>query len=412
MEIDYEELKKGIEKVKEVIRDSHSDFEKLRAYITLGNSYILLSEFENTRDNIVNALLAFDDAFLFAKKFESARDLAEIEMQKGFVFYKLAFIEEREYNLEKSIEHFSSSLNYLKDVAESTSKIVKVKYNLANAYLAVRGPAFKESIQKGIKELEEILSISDIDEETKAMVNSALGVGYLVYAKADSGKARESLYKGKEYFIKARDLFSENQKFDKAAAENGIGTVCLELALINDDPIKNLKEAIAHFEMNLSLYTVDSTPYDFASTHYNLGLTYFNLSRFSDLDKVENLENTVFHFERALEVYTEEEAPRENSRINYQKGVAYRELYIAQQNSIYLEREVECFEKTLEEVKPEDEPYTYIIAHFYLGEASYFLGETNKALEHYNEALRIAETHDGVIAKQIREVIEIVSKNE
>ncbi len=413
MEVEYNDLKKGIDELKELIKQSQSEFEKLRAYITLGNSYILLAEYEEERANIINALISFDEALKIAEGFSNKQDLAEIEMQKGYVFYKLAFLEDREYNLEKAVEHFDKSIEYLRGLPEEVSKLIKVKYNLANAYLATRGNNQKESILKGIEELNEILSYENIDEETLSLAKSALGVGYLLYAKSNGDNSIENLRKSKLYFNEASESFlKRGEKIDYAACENGLGSVCLELAILNENPTDNLQEAIWHFKRNLSIYTIDERPFDYGSTHYNIGLAYLNLTRFSKEDKKENLLETVSHFDKALDVYSESFSKEEYARINYQKGVAYRELFILEHMRSYLEQEVESLKNTLKIIDRESNPFTYITAQFFLGEANYFMENVSESLSHYEEALNVAERHDQNLGKQISEVIEIIKKNE
>lgn len=410
MEIDYNEARKSVNELKEAIKESKSDFEKLRAYIALGNAYILLSDFEDERENIINALLSFDDAYKIAEVFQNKRDLAEIEMQKGFIFYKLAFLEEREFNLKKSVEHFEKSLSYLE--GEETSKIIRVKYNLANAYLAFRGEGSVSEVKKGIEELSGILRMEP-DEATEALIKSALGVGYLIYAKSSQENALEYLHYSEHYFREASSIYlKRGEKLDYVSCENGLGSVCLELAIMNEEPKKNLQEAIEHFNNALEFYNVEETPFDYASSHYNLGLTYFNLTKFDEENKKENLLDSIFHFEKTLEVYTEDISVDDYARISYQLGIAYRELFIIEKTKSVLENEIEKLKEALRLISEEKNPFTYITSNFFLGEAHFFLGDKEKALLYYGDALKSSEKHDPKLGEQIRDVIDLVKRNE
>lgn len=413
MELNTDELKKSVESLKENLFQAKSIYEKIRIFITLGNTYVLLSDYEDERTNLVNALLSFDEAFKIVEPVQNKRDLAEIEMQKGYIFYKLSFLEDRNYNLEKAIQHFKSSLGYLGE-EEEVSKVVRVKYNLANAYLAVRGEKIKENIEKGIEELKSTLKILEgqNDRKSEGLVKSALGVGYLIYAKTRRDNGTDELKLSKEYFNEAKRYFEEeSEKFDYAACENGFGSASLELALIGVEQDKNFEEAIDHFGQALQFYSIEQTPLDYASAQYNLGVTYFNYAKSSETDKEDKLINAIYYFEKALEVFTEDLSRDEYGRINYQVGIVYRELFIIKREKDILENEIEKFKNTLRVIDEKGNPFTFITTHFFLGEAYYFLEDIKTALNHYDEALRIAEKNDENLAKQIREIEEIVKRN-
>ena len=57
LEKTFEEIKQDLIVLKKRLEDRKSDNERVQLFIAIGNSYLLISEAEETRNNIINALM-------------------------------------------------------------------------------------------------------------------------------------------------------------------------------------------------------------------------------------------------------------------------------------------------------------------------------------------------------------------
>ncbi len=434
-DVNYNEVKAGLEEMRSSLAIAKSSYDKLRTYIAMGNSYILLSDYEDPRTNLVSALLSFDEAEKIVRKIEG-RSSAEIETQKGYLFFKLSFVEDKDFNLKKSIEHYFNSIELLKEEAE-ISKILHVKYNLANSYIALKGDSHRNNLIKAIGTLDEVVkgAFDTGNAEMFAIAKNALGVANLMLAKVGETTNRINLLtKAKENFSEAELFYTKDSyALNYASCENEIGAVLLEIGFEGINTEESLAEAIKHFEQALTIYNSNDMPFDFASIHYNIGISYSKLTKSDDPSKKDaDAKNSIEHFEKALEVFTLKDTPSEFARSNYELGMARRNLFLSdnnksqrqrfnlpkpailvnrlQRSKTILEKEIENFSSVLKVFNKKENPFTYLTAKFFIGEALYSLGRVEESIAYYEEAERVAIKVDKKLAQEIREIKDNISK--
>jgi tetratricopeptide (TPR) repeat protein len=403
----YDELMNSILSLKEQLQNAKSSYEKLRIYMNLGLTYLLLSDISDERDNIVSALLNFDEAEKIAKTVENKEDLAEIESNKGFVFYKLAHIEDLLYNLETSAKHYLNAINLLKEV-DHKSKLVRVYYNLANTYLLGKD---LDSIKVSLKYFEEALKLKEDAEDKKivGLIYHGIGVANFLLGKfePDFEKRVEYLTKAIEAFKESLEYFESDDTLDIASTRSHLASSLLELALIKEDR-ELFEEALDNYKYVLEIYK-DKSPEDYGTTLFNIGTLYFNESRLRDIDektKVKLLENALNYFEESLNYFPKDTHKESFIRINYEIAVCLRELFFLKNSPELIEEVKEHIEEIIDDIDESKNPYTYLTSQFFLGEAYFYLGDKEKALSHYEESLRVAENFDKELAQNIKEVIE------
>jgi len=73
-----------------------------------------------------------------------------------------------------------------------------------------------------------------------------------------------------------------------------------------------------------------------------------------------------------------------------------------------LEEIKEHLEGVIDDIDKSNNPYTYLTSSFYLGEAYFYTGNKEKALEYYEDALDTAKNFDSVLADSIKDVVDRV----
>ncbi|MGB9794141.1 tetratricopeptide repeat protein [Caldisericum exile] len=403
----YDELLNSILSLKEELKNTKSSYERLRIFMNLGLTYLLLSDLGDERENIVSALLNFDEAEKIAKTVENKEDLAEIESNKGFVFYKLAHIEDPLYNLETAAKHYLNAVELLKDT-DHKSKLVRVYYNLANTYLLGKEI---ESIKEALKYFEEALKLKDEAEDNKiiGLIYHGIGVSNFILGKfeRDLEKKEEFLKKAIEAFRESLNYFESEDLLDIASTRSHIASSLLELALLKEDK-DFYEEALEHYKYVLDIYK-DKDPQDYATTLFNIGTLYLNESRLKDIDektKIELLENALGYFEEALNYFPKDTHKESFIRIHYEISVCLRELFFLKNDPQLISEVRDHIEEIISDIDKTKNPYTYLTSQFFLGEAYFYLGDKDKALLHYEESLRVSENFDNELAQSIASVVE------
>jgi tetratricopeptide (TPR) repeat protein len=413
MSVEYRDIKASLEEAQSSLANAKTSYDKLRTYIAIGNSYILLSEYEDARVNLMNALLAFDKAEKIVKTVEG-RSSAEIETQKGYLFFKLSFTEEKEFNLKRSIEHYEEALLRLANEKDA-DKIFHVKYNLANSLIALSDSNHKENIERAINILKdvEIGALKLSNGEALALAKNAEGVACLLLAKLISGdKILSELNSAISAFNEAEVFYTKAAyPLNYASCENEIGAALLELAQKKANAQQVLEDAILHFKNAIAVYTEDESPTDYASTCYNLGISYARLAKVGNsFNQIELLGSSIKYFEMALSVFAFEDYPKEFAKTSFELGTARREKFLLDRDISYLEKEIENFKGVLRVFDRKENPFTYLSSEFFIGESLYFLGKVDEAKPFYEEALKIAREVDEKLAEEIHEVFDSIWK--
>ncbi len=407
----HDEIRSSILALREELQKTQSSYEKMRIYMNLGLSYILLADYENEKDNIINALLSFDEAEKIIRKVNALPDLAEVESNKGFIFYKLAHLEDTEYNLEKSTEHYLNAIELTKDHGKN-EHLTKLYYNLANTQLAFKDKKeehFKEAINYFEKALENAFSLEEEDTRLIGFIYHGLGVAYYFLANlvANEETIREDyLKKSIENFKNALEYFKQEDIFDIASSKSHIALATFELGMLKS-VFEYFKEARTYFEQALELYK-DRSQEDYGATLFNIGSLLLNASRLKSIDtqeKVELLNEAIKFFEEALFYFPKEDFLDSFVRINYELAVAKRELFFISGGRELIEEIKEHIESIIDDVDSQKNPYTYLTLHFFLGEVYFYLKDKENAIKEYEISYNTAVNFDKELASSLLEVL-------
>ncbi len=401
------ELEESIRVLREEINKEEDKEEKAKLFIELGNNYLLLSDRQDTRDNLVNALVAFGEA---EKLSESEFVKENAENMKGFLFFKLAFLEDRNYNLKKAIEHYKKALEFISK-EEKPYRYASLRYNLGNAYLSLRDGNEKENILRAIDEFTEAYKIRKEQKNSLefGVISNALGLSYLMLSELSNDPKESAAYltNALSYFGDSAEVFTkEKYPIDYAMIHNNLGVCFTRLALLGKDKEKNFKEGIKHYKKALEVYTENDFPDDYGTTMYNIGLAYHNLSKVVSMpNKGEHLKDAEKYLKGSADTFVGTDRTDFFSRANYNLGVVYRDLAEIYKKREFLEKELESFKNALEGFDEEKTPFAYATAHFYIAQVYYSLGNKEEALRHYKEAKRVAEKFDKKLASDLESII-------
>ncbi len=401
------ELEESVRVLREEINREENKEERAKLFIELGNNYLLLSEREDSRDNLVNALIAFGEAEKLSAS-EFVKD--NVENMKGFLFFKLAFIEDRNYNLERAIEHYKNALKFrTKD--KNPYKYASLKYNLGNAYLSLRNGKEKENLLRAIDEFNEAYEIRKERKNSLefGVISNALGLSYLMLSELASNPEESVTYlmNALSYFGDSAKIFVKDEyPVDYAMIHNNLGVCYTRLALLGEDKEKNFKRGIEHYKKSLEIYTENDFPDDYGTTVYNIGLAYHNLSKIAPMPyKGEYLKSAESHLKDSVNTFTGADKTNSYSRANYNLGVVYKDLAEIYKKREFLEKELEAFVNALEGFDEEKTPFAYATTHFYIAQVYYSFGNKDKALFHYKEAKKVAERFDKKLASDLENII-------
>ncbi len=401
------ELEDAINKVKELIEKAVSDEEKAKLYIELGNTYVLLSDQKMPKENLTNALISFD---MVEKLSKSSEVLEIVENMKGYLFFKLAFIEDRNYNLKKSIEHYEKALKY-RTIEKDPYKYASTKYNLGNSYISLRDGNERENILTAIKHFEDSYNVRKENKNSIefGMIANALGLSYLMLSELanDEKENLSFLTKAAAYFSEAEKVFNmSDNPLDYAMINNNLGVCFTRIALLGMDKEKNFKQGIEYYKKTLAVYTPEDFPEDYGTTMYNIGIAYDNLSKIVSMpDKATFLKNAEEYLKKSLEVFNIDQHKDFYARIWYNLGVTYKDLASLYKRKEYRGEEREAFSNALDALSEDESPFAVATAHFYIAQALYEDGNSEDALKHYKIARDIAEKFDKKLAEDLSAII-------
>jgi len=410
LERTFEEIKKNLKELKTCLEECKSDNERIQLFIAIGNSYLLISEAEESRNNIINALLSFDEAEKISSKLNNNEAQINVKKLKGFLFYKLAFLEDRNSNLKLSIQHYKNAIDLIGD--SDREKLISVNYNLANSYLALRDGNEQNNILEAIFIFNNALEIANISgrSDNLSLIYNAIARSYLILSQFYSGNDLHDIFEKAILYFEESLKFSslDEDPFDFASSHNGLGIAHMRIGDIGLDPQKNYMDAVTHFNLALKLYDVESTPVDFASVNYSIGLCYFKLSQISSEEKKEFLLKAKDYLETSTEYFVEETNPLELSNAEYNLSIVYKDLFVLSNNSSFLDKEIQNLNEALKFFKEVDNPVNYATIQFLIGEAFYRQGNIKGSLGYYSEAERVAEKFNPDLARQITSVKKVI----
>ena len=407
-----EEIKIGLKNLKKRLEDCKSDNERIYLFTAIGNSYLLISEVEDARNNIINALLSFDEVEKISKKTVNNEALANVESLKGFLFYKLAFLEDRNYNLKISIGHYKNVINLTGE--PEREKLISVNYNLANSYLALRDGKEQDNIFEAILIFNNALEIATTfgRNDSFSLINNALGRSYLLLSQFYKGRDSSNIFEKAIFFFEESLKYSNlnDKPFDFASSHNGLGVALMKMGDLGVNTQVNYDNALTHFNLALKFYDINSNPIDFASVNYTIGLCYFKLAQIS-MGEVKNgfLLKAKDSLTISTELFIDETNPLELANAEYYLSVVYKDLFDISHDKNFLKKEIESLYAALSFFNEENNPVSYASIQLLIGEALYRQGNTKDSLNYYSEAERVAAKFNPTLARQITSVKKVIA---
>jgi len=408
------EIEKTIAELQDKLNGEGNNEVRNGLLIALGNAYLLLSDRKDVKKNLVNALLSFEQA----ERVYSSMGLDKygtIENMKGFIFFKLAFLKDRNKNLRMAIEHYKKALKFRTKEA-SPYKYASTQYNVGNAYLSLRDGSKRANILEAVRHFEDALSVRKERKNSAeyGIINNALGLSYLMFSEisSDAKEIPDFLNKAISYFGESSRIFTfEPYPLDYAMIQNNLGVCFSKLAGSGIEKEKNLQTSIRHYVNALRIYKIEKFPKDYGTTQYNLGVSYHNLAKtLANIERKEMLYNAEKRIKYSLEVFLFDEHPDEFARSKYNLGVIYNDLYSIEKDRKILLEEISCFKDALKVFTEDKNPFTYGTAEFYIAQAFYLLNDRVSALKHYVEAERVTALFDEKLAGNLHKIVEQIRK--
>jgi len=399
------ELRSTLIALYEALKNAQSSYEKLKIYMNLGLTYLLLEESGDKRENIISALLNFDEGEKIARMLGNKEDMIEVELNKGFVFYRLAHLEEPDYNLEKAVSHYLTALSLLKET-QNKGKLVNLYYNLGSTYLFW---GKRDNVEEAIKYFEEAVKMEEFAESKKivGLIYHGLGVCYYMLGKFETDEAYfENAVKN---FRKSLNYFGNEDILDIASTKSHLASSILEIAILQGKE-SQFQEAYTLYNDVLEIYKDKSTD-DYGTTIFNMGMLFLNESRLKEIGesrRAELLKKAIGYFEEGVDYFPRDIHPEGFIRINYELAYAKRELFFLRRESSLLNEVKEHIENIVPMLDREKNPYMYLTSQFFCGEAYFYTGDKKRALGYFEASYKVAESFDKELAQSISMIMEKV----
>ena len=311
----------------------------LKAYETLGDTYLELQEYGKAIENLEKGLeIATDLGFL--------RGLIYIRVKLGRIYLDLNQYEEAIRNFQKSLE-INCKVNYPPAIAISNSSLGIAYHRKGN---------FRKSIEYFRKGLE--ISTAIGDKSGIASNNGNLGNAYLSLGEYD---------KAIEYYEKGLEISHAIGDKSGIASKNGnLGNAYLSLG--------DYKKAIEYYEKGLEISHAIGDKSGIASKNGNLGNAYRNLGEY---------DKAIEYYEKGLEI---------SHAIGDKSGIASKNgnLGNAYRNLGEYDKAIEYYEKGLEISHAIGDKSGIASNNGNLGNAYLSLGDYKKAIEYYEKGLEIS----------------------
>lgn len=317
-------IKKSISIFKEAINKKIQDYYP-KIYINLGIAYWNLSRHENSIQNLRDSICAYRNALRFLEKEKDPLNYAWIYNNLGVVYIDLSDLENPLDNLRQAINAFSEALNFwtLEKVPLAYAgaqhglgvayfKLAKYENEAVNLKAALQ--AFQEALRFRKSEKVPLLYA-----ETKHQI----GLVYWRYAKTmkDKEQCIKHLKLAINLYFEVLNIWkSEYYPFNYAWVYNNIGMAYRDLAEL-EDPVSNLRNSIKAFEEALKFWTEESAPLAYAGAQDGLGSAYLSLSEYEN--PKENLERAFQAFNNSLKFRTPEQTPLLYAKTKYHIGLTF-----------------------------------------------------------------------------------------
>ncbi|MEK0177941.1 CHAT domain-containing protein [Microcoleus anatoxicus] len=332
-------------------------------------------------DNIELAITCYEASLQVLTKQESPQLWAGIHNNLGAA-YSQRIKGEKADNLEQAIHCYKAALE-IRTVSALPIDWAETQDNLGSAYLRRIIGDRADNLEKSLQHYQAVLQVRTHQAlpQLWAQTQNNLGNTYLDRIRGDRA---ENIDRAITCYQAALQVDSrEITPQSWADTQMNLGNAYCNRIL--GETATNIELGIQCYQGALLVYSRETHPLNWAKIQQNLGNAYRDRNAG---DRAENLEQAIRSCEATLQVYSQELDPYywANAQVNLGNAYAHRVKGVREEN---LKAAIDCYHQALEVNTREALPEDWAMTVANLGAAYEKLGETEKAIAHFNLALEI-----------------------
>ncbi|MEZ2250998.1 CHAT domain-containing protein [Microcoleus sp.] len=331
--------------------------------------------------NIESAITYYEASLQVLTKQESPQLWAGIQNNLGAA-YSQRIKGEKADNLEQAIHCYKAALE-IRTVSALPIDWAQTQDNLANAYRNRILGDRADNLEQAIQHYQAVLQVRTHQAlpQLWAQTQNNLGNTYLDRIRGDRAENIEQAITCYQGALQVDS--SEVTPQSWADTQMNLGNAYCNKIL--GDTATNIELGIQCYQAGLLVYSREAHPLNWAKIQQNLGNAYLQITAG---DRAENLEQAIRSCEATLQVYSQELDPYywANSQVILGNAYAERVKGVREEN---LKAAIDCYHKALQVNTREALPEDWAMTVTNLGAAYEKLGETEKAIAHFNLALEI-----------------------
>jgi tetratricopeptide (TPR) repeat protein len=288
-------------------------------YFNIGLIRYRMADYQDTKDNITQAVQALNTAFEI-KHFTSKADSLQAHQLYGAACRRLATLDPTLENLKQAVNayhtltHLTQTTGEPGDDAHSHAELG----NSLRALAQVQAPV--DNLQASIANLEQALELYQQQDHPQgmALTTADLGRSYLELSRLD--ESGPYLDKAIALFIDAEKLLVKTGQTVEHARVRREQGFAYQLLATKQDKAANLAKAAQAFQASIKILPRSEDPEFHAVAQQALGLAYYDTASCNDPEF--NLTKAARAFEKALELFqTGQSGQRAQVQVNYGKAL-------------------------------------------------------------------------------------------
>ncbi len=331
--------------------------------------------------NIESAITYYEASLQVLTKQESPPLWAGIHNNLGAA-YSQRIKGEKADNLEQAIHCYKAALE-IRTVSALPIDWAQTQDNLGSAYLRRILGDRADNLEQAIQHYQAVLQVRTHQAlpQLWAQTQNNLGNTYLDRIRGDRAENIEQAITCYQAALQVDSREGTPQSW--ADTQMNLGNAYFSRSL--GDTATNIELGIQCYQAALLVYSREAHPLNWAKIQQNLGNAYRQITAG---DRAENLEQAIRSCEATLQVYSQELDPYywANSQVILGNAYAERVKGVREEN---LKAAIDCYQKALQVNTREALPEDWAMTVTNLGAAYEKLGETEKAIAHFNLALEI-----------------------
>ncbi len=331
--------------------------------------------------NIELAITCYEASLQVLTKQESPPLWAGIHNNLG-VAYSQRIKGEKADNLEQAIHCYKAALE-IRTVSALPIDWAETQDNLGSAYLRRIIGDRADNLEQAIQHYQAVLQVRTHQAlpQLWAQTQNNLGNTYLNRIRGDRA---ENIDRAITCYQAALQVDSrEITPQSWADTQMNLGNAYCNRIL--GETATNIELGIQCYQAGLLVYSRETHPLNWAKIQQNLSNAYLQITAG---EQAENLDQAIRYSQAALQVYSQELDPYywANAQVNLGNAYAHRVNGVREEN---LKAAIDCYQKALQVNTREALPEDWAMTVTNLGAAYEKLGETEKAIAHFNLALEI-----------------------